>query len=90
MKAIEFVKEHGLEEAIKIVKASQYVGIDKSVVDIEEVKRLIKQHTLVDEHGGLEKVKQDILIPCCFGDNDFFQEVTLKKAVKDVEVVIND
>ena len=48
MKANDFIKEHDLEEAIKIVKASQYVGIDKSVIDIEEAKRLIKQYELVE------------------------------------------
>ena len=88
MKANDFIKEHGLEEAIKIVKSSQYVGIDKSVIDIEEAKRLIKQYELVEgyrckQHSGLSNAKDHILTLAYI--EEYEEMDVLRKAVEDVE-----
>ena len=49
------------------------------------IKRLVESHELVERYGGIKKAKADTRFPTCFGDNDFFREVTLKKAISDVE-----
>ena len=53
MRANEFVKKRGWGEAISLIDASKICGIDKSVVDIEELKRLVDSHELVEKRGGL-------------------------------------
>ena len=52
MKANEFVKKHGWGGAISLIDASKICGIDKSVVDIEELKRLVESWELVESVGG--------------------------------------
>ena len=47
MKANEFVKKSGWDEAISLIDASKICGVDKSIVDIEELKRLVDSHELV-------------------------------------------
>ena len=57
MRANEFVKKFGWGEAISLIDASKICGIDKSVVDIEELKRLVDSHELVREHGSIGRAK---------------------------------
>ena len=57
MKANEFVKKFGWEEAKNIVDASEIIGIDRNIVDINQLKRLVESHDLVEKyknrHGGI-------------------------------------
>ena len=82
MKANEFVKKFGWEyakERMEYCKGARLVGMEI------ELKRLVESHDLVERYGGIKKAKSDTSLPTCFGDNDFFREVTLKKAIADVE-----
>ena len=79
MKANEFVKKFGWGEAIKTVKASNHIGIDESIVDIGELKRLVESHELVVFCGGLDIAKELDSDFC--GDN--FNDI--QKAIADVE-----
>ena len=53
MKANEFIKKSGWDDAIALVNASNICGVDKSIVDIEELKRLVESWELVERRGGL-------------------------------------
>ena len=55
MKANEFVKKFGWGDAIALVNASNICGVDKSIVDIEDLKRLVESWELVEEYGGLSE-----------------------------------
>ena len=58
MKANEFIKKSGWDDAIALVNASNICGVDKSIVDIEDLKRLVESWELVKEHGSLGGAKE--------------------------------
>ena len=60
MKAIEFVKKFGLEEAKNIVDASEIIGIDRNIVDINQLKRLVESHEYIESYGGLIESKRTL------------------------------
>ena len=89
MKANEFVKKFGWREAQKCLpycsKRGDFIYYKNIEVNFNELKRIVESHELVEGYGGIKKAKSDTGFPTCFGDNDFFREVTLKKALADVE-----
>ena len=58
MKANEFVKKSGWDDAIALVNASNICGVDKSIVDIEDLKRLVGSWELVQV--GLPELKKSM------------------------------
>lgn len=87
MKANEFIKKYGLD------CAKQELIVIQDYID--DLKRLIKAHDLVEKLGGLEVCKQKIekakLIPknrfICFVDKEGCEvrDYILKQAIADVE-----
>ena len=80
MKANEFVKKHGWDDASALVDASRLCGIDKSIVDIDDLKILVASWELVDSFGGLSYAERFLNenVPC-------IDSVRLEKAIADVE-----
>ncbi len=81
MKANEFVKKFGWDEASALVDASRLCGIDKSIVDIVELRKLVSSYDLVESYGGLNSCREKIYM---------LHELTedpepIKKAILDVE-----
>ena len=81
MKAVDFVKKFGWDDAIALVNASNICGIDKSIVDIEELKRLVESHELVEKHGGLGNAKDEYF--SCVQNNEPASHIA--KAITNVE-----
>ena len=84
MKANEFVKKFGWKEAKNIVDASEIIGIDANIVDINQLKRLVGSHELVESCGGLKVISEksfrlDLI------NNDAYMAKKLNKAITDVE-----
>lgn len=82
MKAVEFVKKFGWEEAKNIVDASEIIGIDRNIVDINQLKRLVESHELVEKYGA-DKINQKIKF--LESIHLLTQANQLKKAIADVE-----
>ncbi|MEG1234560.1 MAG: hypothetical protein RSE18_12075 [Acinetobacter sp.] len=83
MRANEFVKKFRWGEAKRLVDASKFVGVDKSIVDIDDLKRLVESYELVELCGGLEVAKQNQLFLKAHElskDGDY-----IDKAIADVE-----
>lgn len=87
MKANEFAKRFGWEKSKMAVKKLLPMEDGMPVFDYnsEDLKRLVESYELVESYGGVSKAKADTRLLTCFGDNDFFREVTLKKSIVDVE-----
>ena len=83
MRANEFVKKRGWGEAISLIDASKICGIDKSIVDIEELKRLVESHDYIECLGGYQFVK-DNLPSGYFGDGDY--KDLIQKCLEDMEI----
>ena len=45
-----------------MIDASKICGIDKSVVDIEELKRLVESYKIVNFYGGIQNAKEIVKI----------------------------
>lgn len=62
MKANEFVREFGWDEARRISEAHNSVidGGDGEKFHINDLKRLVESYKLIESLGGLDKCKQDI------------------------------
>ena len=58
MKANEFIKKSVWDDAIALVNASNICGVDKSIVDIEDLKRLVGSWELVQV--GLPELKKSM------------------------------
>ena len=89
MKANQFVKKFGWDIAKYLAYRDKtsvgYLFVERHDVCQDDLKRLVESYDLVESYGGIKKAKSDTSLPTCFGDNDFFREVTLKKAIADVE-----
>ena len=83
MRANEFVKKRGWGEAISLIDASKICGIDKSIVDIEELKLLVESHDYIECLGGYQFVK-DNLPSGYFGDGDY--KDLIQKCLEDMEI----
>ena len=83
MRANEFVKKRGWGEAISLIDASKICGIDKSIVDIEELKRLVESHDYIECLGGYQFVKGN-LPSGYFGDGDY--KDLIQKCLEDMEI----
>ena len=95
MKAIEFVKKFGWEEA-KIICNGVFTGVVcyKWVeLNIDDLKRLVESHELVASRGGLCAAKHDLITLQKHLNNTFgWAKITtsekidrLKQAIADVE-----
>lgn len=60
MKASEYVKRFGWGEASALVDASKLCGIDKSIVDIVELKKLVNSYDFVESYGGLDSCREKL------------------------------
>ena len=92
MKANEFVKKFGWEKAKKIVGGFNYNSSNKfitslkdnSAIHIDDLKRLVESHELVEKVGGLENAKtfDEDSVYCIAHLTDLD---SLKKSIADVE-----
>lgn len=94
MKANEFVKKFGWEEAKKIVGEFNYNSRNKfitslkdnSAINIYDLKRLIESHELVEKVGGLSMAKDFYEnFECVHVGLDLVSCRSLGKAILDVE-----
>lgn len=89
MRANEFVKKYGLDEAKRLLqRADGCKRISVSGVycfEYDELKRLIESHELVESKGGLTKAKEVLADNpvWCFGSKRYSSP--LEKAIADVE-----
>lgn len=93
MKANEFIKKYGLDEAIKYLK--QCDGLDHVYMGdgfyIDDLKRLIESHDLLDEIDGVDGAQDRIYIceidDCTsFSLGGYVYEISrVKQAIADVE-----
>lgn len=93
MKAIEFVKKYGIEEAIKVINLfpnSTLINIGGSCVSVSDLKQIVDAFELVDRFGGYDSVLNMINNPTCFGDSNFEIEIKLNEAINLVEQCQND
>lgn len=91
MNAIEFIKKFGWDDACALVDASRLCGIDKSIVNIIELKSYVGAYELVEKHRGLKEAKKDLIDAKRFGMNMIFGTPLkeLKQAITLVEEVQN-
>ena len=81
MRANEFVKKSGWDDAIALVNAAKLVGVDKSLVDIDDLKRLVESRELVKDYYGLTRAKEH-------AESNYTApelRAALKQAIADVE-----
>lgn len=58
MNAVEFVKKHGIKEAIKVVElhpVSTLINIGGSCVSVLDLKQIVDAFELVESYGGLSE-----------------------------------
>jgi len=90
MKANEFIKRQGLEEARRVLHdARGCVGVKlwgRYEFSTEDLKRLVESHELVGSYGGLESSKLTVNYPNFLNDEDVkTTNHILSKAIADVE-----
>ncbi len=90
MKANEFVKLRGISYCKELlIKADGCVAIqareDNARVSIDELKRLVESHELVESKGGITKAKEILADNpvWCFGSKRYSSP--LERAIFDVE-----
>ena len=84
MKANEFVKKFGWDNAVSMIDFLENRSRNKSQDKIDmlnDLKRLVESHELVEKHGGLENAKDDEDMANGFG----LGHKGLKQAIADVE-----
>ncbi|MBF7687058.1 hypothetical protein [Acinetobacter rathckeae] len=95
MKANEYIKKYGIDEARKFLEVPSY-SIDqlmmlKSGVDVREIERLVESHDLLDEIDGIDGARDRIYIceidDCTsFSLGGYVYEISqVKQAIADVE-----
>ena len=65
MKAVEFVKKHGIKEAIKVVglhPVSTLINIGGSCVSVLDLKQIVDAFELVEKSGGLKACRKTLKI----------------------------
>ena len=83
MRANEFVKKYGWDEAIKQIKnptGTHGASFDYSFMG--DLKRLVESHELVDSLGGLDKAKKRCYPTKHLTMDSFYK---LKQAIADME-----
>ncbi|MGQ1340823.1 hypothetical protein ACT4X4_02880 [Acinetobacter baumannii] len=82
MKANEFVKKFGWGEATAFLSMDSDVEIAYTAPFLDDLKRLVESHELVESYGGLSKARNHV-------ERTVFklsyQIIALKKAIADVE-----
>ena len=88
MKANEFVKKFGWEKAKKIVGGFNYNSSNKfitslkdnSAIHIDDLKRLVESHELMESKGGLDAAKNIVK-----SQHNLYTDMRLVQAIADVE-----
>lgn len=92
MKANEFVKKFGLDEAeiaIEDCKDNDLIlfqhneTLESGMVDRRELKRLVESHELIDKVGGMDKAK--LLLRMRIAAELYDSADEIEKAIADVE-----
>jgi len=87
MKAVDFVKKHGWEEAKK-ASVSIFNGdvtYKREDINIDDLKRLVESWELVEKHGGLFGTKKGAEKLEWSNQSEWYNK--LIKAIEDVESV---
>lgn len=95
MKANEFIKRNGWEKAKKLLSITSKMNMrglvfasledgDNLDFEVDELKRLIESHELVELYGGVDKSHEFALSVWRSNKNDPFIE-NMKQAIADVE-----
>lgn len=87
MKAVDFICEFGWDEAIAAVNLSRLVGIDKSIVDIYDLKKYVDAWELVNRFGGVDGAKGEFFKIVHSGGYVDISPTELRKAIQLVESV---
>ena len=90
MKANEFVKLVGWEEAKGILEAESFtyrqLGLFSYINhDLDNLKQLVKSHELVEECGGLAKAKERVSREEGLPNPNVFYVLVVSSAIDDVE-----
>ena len=93
MRANEFIKRHGLEEARKMYNSDDWSTV--SDIFLHDLKRLIESHDLVGNFGGLKRAKRILKrsyqswgtkVSVVWNDKPFQCNISdLEQAIADVE-----
>lgn len=88
MKANEFVKKFGWEKSKMAVKKLLPMEDGMPVFDYnsEDLKRLVESYELVEEEGGIDKVKDTFIFAYKHGAEELTEHgKIIKQAIADVE-----
>lgn len=83
MRAIDYVKQNGIEKArihLEKMKAERWINSF-----FNDLKQIVDAFELVDRFGGYDSVLNMINNPTCFGDSNFEIEIKLNEAINLVE-----
>ena len=85
MKANEFVKKFGIIESKELLNAQCFTMRQIALFShvhkhIEDLKRLVESHAIVDMYGGLDEAKKLIN-----SQHNLYTDMKLVKAIADVE-----
>lgn len=83
MNAVEFVKKHGIKEAIKVVElhpVSTLINIGGSCVSVLDLKQIVDAFELVESYGGLSEAKE-------LHYDEFCSDTTYNKLQKSINLV---
>ena len=61
MKANEFVRKYGLDEATAFLSLNSNVEIVYTASFLDDLKRLVESHEMVASRGGLDAVKHELI-----------------------------
>lgn len=90
MKANEYIKQSGINKAKKGLKLCIDSGKELHVIhggkiDLDDLKRLVDSHDLVEECGGLDKAKERVALEEKSPNPNVFYVLVVSGAIDDVE-----
>ena len=97
MNAIQFIKEHGIEKARKVIDGApelaeyystidgEYYRIELHAVNIRHLKRLVESADLVNLKGGVKKLKKEA--DCLFHNEVEGVALRYEQAIADYELL---
>jgi len=102
MNAIQFIQQHGVEKARKVIDGApdlaeyystidgEYYRIELHAVNLRHLKRLVASLDLVKSYGGIINAKHDVKYLDLDWDYDTQRVTRLKQAIADYESVYSN
>lgn len=87
MKANEFVKRFGVDDAREYLCGASFWEIDGKPIApcVDDLKHLVESHELVEECGGLDKAKERVALEEKLLNPNVFYVLVVSSAIDDVE-----